>query len=772
MYSSKSQNATQTVTGIVIDKTTKGPLAFVNCRLTSKTFSKDVVSDTTGAFTFTEIPIGTITLGISSIGYLPAFLTSIEVTSGKIVALVIELETSVNNIDSIVVGNSKYKSAITSGEMPGAYKIAFPHSNRLAGSISDPARIVAHYPGIATAADMRNDLSIHGASPLGISWVVDDVPIPNPNHFGITGSTGGPVSLLNANCLQSSLFYVSAFPAEFSNALNGVFDLKLRNGSTKQIEYTSQFGFNGAEFGIEGPISKNNASFLFNYRYSTLKLFSLLGINFGTAATPSYQDAVFKVTYPLPKNSGTLTGFGIAGISDISILGKNKSVFDATHNGHNENYFLSTKLAVFGIAHQLPLSKNTTQKFTFALSLNTDQTTIERWLSSEQLKYTYVGRKATEHKALFSYKFSTKWRSKNTLSLTANFTMQQARYLDSVYIPPVYQKLNDFDGTISNVISAAEWKHKFSNKLAITLGLNYQSLFLNNSAALNPKIETKYTLAVGHVLSLAAGMNSQAQPSTLYFYQTTMVDSTVKKTNHDLKLSRNFYSSAKYQLTIKENLIASSELYFKKTLNVPIENVESSYSLLNAGADMDIAFKDSLSSEGIGHTYGLDFTIDKPFSNNNYILVTGSFFNAVFRGSDGQLRNTAFNRKFILNITTGFDTHLPGRRRPKLSFNARFLFAGGHWVTPIDLEKSKIENQAVYIVKDSYTKQLPPYSRLDLKIFRSINRKNVTHQFGIEMLNLLNKKNPWREIYNVNLKQIIRQNQMGILPVLFYKANF
>ncbi|MFT7073503.1 MAG: hypothetical protein ACJAX3_002500 [Patiriisocius sp.] len=43
--------------------------------------------------------------------------------------------------------------------------------------------------------------------------------------------------MLNNNILANSDFFTGAFPAEYGNALAGVFDLKIRNGNDEKFEF-------------------------------------------------------------------------------------------------------------------------------------------------------------------------------------------------------------------------------------------------------------------------------------------------------------------------------------------------------------------------------------------------------------------------------------------------------------------------------------------------------------------------------------------------------
>jgi len=183
--------------------------------------------------------------------------------------------------------------------------------------------MVSNFAGVMSSNDSRNDIVIRGNSPMGLLWRIDGVEVPNPNHFGAQGTTGGPVSMLNQNLLSNSDFMTGAFPSEYGNALSGVFDINLRSGNKNKFEFTGQVGFNGFEFAAEGPIwlGKNNTkgSFVVDYRYSTMELVNKLGIDFGTgAAIPKYKDLTIITDIPT-KKAGRFKFIGIYGNSFIQL---------------------------------------------------------------------------------------------------------------------------------------------------------------------------------------------------------------------------------------------------------------------------------------------------------------------------------------------------------------------------------------------------------------------------------------------------------------------
>ncbi|MFM7664488.1 MAG: carboxypeptidase-like regulatory domain-containing protein, partial [Bacteroidota bacterium] len=295
---------TQNVRGKVMDSETNFPLAGAKVEIDLKNENGTnyrAVTDAEGAFSIPAVPVGKYSLTTKYIQYEPKTQT-IEINSGKELILSILLQESVTNKEEVVVTGRKKGEIINELAVISAQQFSVEETNRYPGSRMDPARMASNFAGVQGADDSRNDIIIRGNSPLGVVWRVEGIDIPNPNHFAIAGSSGGPVSVLNNKILGNSDFIMSAFPAEYGNSVSGVFDLKLRSGNDQRHEFTGQFGLFGTEFLAEGPLNKKGtASFLMMGRYSTLSLFEVLGIQLGTDAIPTYGDVAFKFNFKLRK---------------------------------------------------------------------------------------------------------------------------------------------------------------------------------------------------------------------------------------------------------------------------------------------------------------------------------------------------------------------------------------------------------------------------------------------------------------------------------------
>ncbi|MBW1297427.1 TonB-dependent receptor, partial [Aquimarina litoralis] len=261
---------TGTIKGLVVDKQSETPLIGATVELLNTSETKGVITDLDGYFTLENVPLGRQIIRVSYIGFESITLPNIVVTSGKDAVVNVSLTEAFDSLDEVIITSDTNKSrAINKLTSVSARQFSLEEVTRFSGGRSDVGRLAANFAGVSAPDDSRNDVVIRGNSPTGLLWRLEGVPIPSPNHYSTLGTTGGPVSALNPNLLKNSDFITSAFPSEYGNAIGGVFDLGFRKGNKDDYEYTGQVGiFTGIEAMAEGPLGKNNGSFLVAGRYS------------------------------------------------------------------------------------------------------------------------------------------------------------------------------------------------------------------------------------------------------------------------------------------------------------------------------------------------------------------------------------------------------------------------------------------------------------------------------------------------------------------------
>lgn len=307
----------QTVRGTVLDKFSETVINNAEIHITN---DNDIVfttiTDSAGMFLINYIPVGRHNLLVSHKKYEDAYISEILVGSAKEIVLTIHLREKLSQLENLLVTDSESDNQTESDRIATSIKtFSVEDTRRFAASINDPSRMALSFAGVNSAgADVGNEIVIRGNSPRSLLWRLEGVEIPSPNHFVEDGYSSGYVNILSSQCVDKSNFLTGAFPAEYGNALSGVFDLKMRNGNNKKREYTAKIGIMGTELAIEGPFSKKGySSYLVNYRYSTLELLNKMGLNILGDNTPDYQDLNVKINIPTKKGN-QLSIWGIGGI--------------------------------------------------------------------------------------------------------------------------------------------------------------------------------------------------------------------------------------------------------------------------------------------------------------------------------------------------------------------------------------------------------------------------------------------------------------------------
>lgn len=295
-----AQTASQTIRGTVTDRDSGQPVAYATVVVMDWQPALGTTTDSLGRFSLRRVPVGRHDVEVSCLGYEPTQLREILVGSSKEVVV----RPTVNKTEPL---NSM---ALASGRM-----LSVEEASRYAGGMDDPARLVSAFAGVASTVG-NNGIVVRGNAPKFLQWRMEGVEIPNPNHFAeVTSFGGGGLTALSSQVLGNSDFYTGAFPAEYGNALSGVFDMYLRNGNNARHEHTFQLGILGIDAASEGPFSKDyDGSYLFNYRYSTLSLLTPLLPE--DAEGTNYQDLSFKLSFP-SRRAGTFSLWGI-GLIDRS----------------------------------------------------------------------------------------------------------------------------------------------------------------------------------------------------------------------------------------------------------------------------------------------------------------------------------------------------------------------------------------------------------------------------------------------------------------------
>jgi hypothetical protein len=795
---------TQTVRGKVIDKVVGVGLPGAIVQLKNSTATITATTDNNGNFKLINVPVGRQSFLFTYTGYKPMPINDVIVTSGKESYLNIEMEESAIAIAEVEIKASADTDVVSNMQSASMKAFSIEETERYAGSRSDPARMASNFAGVQGTNDSRNDIVVRGNSPSGLLWRMEEIDIPNPNHFAVAGSAGGPQSIINNKYLANSEFYTGAFPANYGNALGGVFDLKMRNGNNEKHERTFQFGFLGTELALEGPLSKKTgASYLITYRYSTLALFSKVNFNIGTSAVPGYQDMGLRLNFPT-KKAGVFSFSSIGGLSDIKIiLSKTNTRPKELYGDLNRDQYFASNMGVGILNHTYGFNSRTVMKTSLAYGVQTinvdhylilrDKNFIPKDTLPQILNYNFY-----EGKTTLAWYIKSKINPKNSIKSGLFINKIDVNFFDKV-------KINSLFDTIAEVINNKAFKtridtktsfyliqpyfsyvHKFNERLSFNGGVFTQYLTLNNKYSIEPRASFKFQINNNRSISLAYGLHSQMQQTYLYFTvpdsivnNNTLIPNTKRElSNKDLDFSKSQHIVLSHDIFKGKYLKFKTELYYQYLWNVPVYVVPSSVSLLNRGASFNRFFPIySMQNNGTGYNYGIEFTVEKLFHKHYFFMYSASLFESKYVGSNGITNNTDFNGNYIMNLLGGLEFNVGKNKKNILSFGAKATYGGGKRYSPVNIAASNAVMDVVAQNDKVNTLQFPAYNRLDLRVSYKVNYSKVGVEIALDLVNIMSTKNVLALSYapdpaNLQADPLIKNYQLGFLPLFYVKVDF
>ncbi|MDU1891488.1 MAG: TonB-dependent receptor [Dysgonomonas sp.] len=763
----QNKQLVQNIKGVVVDRLSGAPLPFISVGLLDMPQIGSITGDN-GQFTLENVPVGRHDLQASSVGYETSVMREIMVTSAKEVYLEIQLTEKAQELGEVVVTVKTNKDEpLNKMALFGGHMLSVEEASRYAGGMDDPARLVSSFAGVSPGVG-NNGISVHGNAPSLLQWRLEDVEIPNPNHFADVSTLGGGIlSSLSNNVLGNSDFFAGAFPAEYNNAVSGVFDMKLRNGNSNNFQHTLQAGLLGLDFASEGPISKkHNSSYIFNYRYSTTGLMNKVSPAGDLEQIMDYQDLNFKFNFPT-KNAGVFSVWGTALKDKIKPEIESPEEWEYKDDGKDSR--MKQLSAAAGLSHRYFFSNNAMLKTTLATTYSDTEATEDQY-DNNMVSTPYLNFNSKFTNLVLTSSFNKKYSSKHTNK--TGFTITNMRYDMDFQLAPFDTKpletISEGKGNTNLLSAYTSSLFNLSDNVSATLGVNGQYLTLNDSWTVEPRAAIKWQMSSKSSLGFAYGLHSRMEKMDVYFVKTRNTGDEL--VNKNLDFTKTHHLALSYNYKISDDMNLRVEPYFQYLYDVPVM-ADSSYSILNRN---NFYVEDALVNKGKGRNYGIDVTFEKYMTKGMYYMITASVLNSEYTGGDGVWHNTRYNRNYILNGLFGKEWMIGRNKQNVLGVNLKLTLQGGERYSPVDEAATMAhpDKETQYDETKAFSKQLSPMLLANYTISYRMNRKKVSHEFAIKGMNATGYKEYFGHEYNLQTGKIEPRRLKNSIFNMVYRLDF
>lgn len=719
------------IKGVVIDKSTRQPLEFVNVLVVGLGIGAS--TDANGNFLITQVPPGIYRLQASFLGYKTELTPEYRVN--HVTPYVqIELEEENASLNEVVVAASPFQKV---PESPVSLRvIGLQEIEKAPGANRDISKVVQNYPGVAfSPIGYRNDLIVRGGGPSENRFYLDGVEIPNINHFSTQGASGGPVGLIDADLIRSVKFYSGAFPADKGNALSSVLDFSLRDGGMERNSLKATLGASEVSLSSNGHIG-NKTSYLVSVRQSYLQaLFKILGLPF----LPAYTDASFKIETRFDSHN-ELTLLGLGGIDRMKL---NLGI-----EGEDAEYMLSYLPEINQETYTVGgVYRHYSQRHVQSIVLS------QSYLNNRNVKYRDNDESSEENLTLRlgSIEQETKLRMENTSSwsvwkVKAGFDLNYSRYKSNEYRKVFANALREYDyhtdlslwrwGMFASVDYAAPDKSFTASMGVRTDGNNYSDKMKELWRQLSPRLSVSYQLIEGLTLSGHVGLYYQLPSYTALGFK----GEEGEYVNRHLDYISVSQESLELSWTPNENMELSAEGFYKLYGHMPF-SLSDQIPLYCKGNDYGTIGNEALSSEAKGRSYGVELMFKWLLTQKLNLSSSLTIFKSEFKdGEQGSYVPSAWDNRFILNMsgTYNFPKHW--------SLGAKVSCIGGSPYTPYDVEKSSlveawnVQGRAYYDYSRYNQERLPVFGQLDVRVDKTFYLKKCMLGFYLDIQNITASK--------------------------------
>ncbi|HNQ67390.1 MAG TPA: TonB-dependent receptor [Bacteroidales bacterium] len=743
IFSAYAFSQTGQINGRVYNEINNEALPFSNIYIEGTEIGS--TSDFDGNFIMAGLKPGIYRLTVSSLGFETRVSQEIQVTPGKIATIEIPMREAALTLSEVTIKSQAYKK---SEESPVSLRnIGLSEIENSPGANRDISKVIQNLPGVAAIPGQnRNDVIVRGGASNESKFYLDDIEIPNINHFATQGASGGTNGILNADFIREVDFYSGAFPANRGNALSGIFNFKQIDGNKEEMKFRGSVGASEVSFTVDGPIN-DNTTYILSARRSYLNfLFQLIGLPF----LPTFNDMQFKIKSKLSDRS-EITFIGL-GAYDINVLDRNISEpteFQSYLLGFLSEYEQWTY--TLGAVYKQFRDKGYT---TYVVSRN--------MLNNRYYKYrdnivddSNLLNNYSSFEAENKFRIEDFFKTDNNYRFNYGINFEYARYYNdsylNIYTPFGRQEItydSNFDMFKYGAFAQVS-KSVLSNRLSLSAGFRldgneYSKSMSNPLEQFSPRISASFDISDKLSINMNTGRYYLLPSYTSLGYRNESNELVNK--NNDIKYIKSDHIIGGFAFRPNNTSAISIEGFYKIYDYYPF-SVKDSLVLAFKPVDFGVLGDEEIISSGKGHAYGIEVLSQNRFKGDWNLTASYTFAVSEFKDSGDKYVSTSWDNRHIFIITT------TKKFKNDWGIGLKWRFAGGLPYTPYDLITSSniiawdLNNRPYFDYSQLNTSRFKPFHQLDLRIDKSFNFKNSSLKFYIDIQNAYNFKSGSQDIY-------------------------
>jgi hypothetical protein len=763
---------TGSIRGTVVDNESRRPVPGASVLL--KDTPLGAAADTAGNYFIPSVPVGSYRVEFVCIGYEKRTVTDVIVKSNR--TAFVNTDMTVKAVQGQAVNVSAGYFKTSAAEPVSIQSLSYEEIRRAPGAREDVSRMLQNLPGVNPTSDDRNDLVIRGGSPTEVLFLMDRIEIPNPNHFGTQGATGGPISMINTEFVENMTFMSGGFTSEYGGRVSGAMDIRLREGNRFAFNGKADLYFGGAGGYLEGPLGKGRGSFLVGMHRSFLDFLTHV-MNYG--GTPIYSNTQGKVVYDL--DSRNRVSFQWLGGDDRINIGyevdKNDFTVGRPDTADYQKIDFRSRQLTAGIHWRSFWADNFYTQVTLSHSYNRFFTDVNAvGIAAENAAGKLINRSRVYETGMYDNtstenisiaRLDAEWQTGGKGSLSFGGHVKLNRFNHDISYVPVHPDRPDVFGqkplpigiqfrqeTTPKLGAYVNLKHRPFSRLTCNLGGRVDAFRLLGETSFSLRFNASYD--VNERVEFHGGVGRYFQNPEFIFITS---DLSNRRNLKDIQCDHfiagmNFLLSPSMRLTL--------EVFRKNYDQYPV-SADSGYEMIstaNTGSEYGSnGYSGRLKSLGRGKAAGVELLVHKKMSDRVYGLASYSHSVVRHKALDNVYRDGAFDNRNVFSLVFGW------RKSRSWEFSAKWRYAGGTPYTPYDREASIAVNEGRLDLSRVNESRFPDYHRLDLRVdHREYYRKgSLVEYFSIE--NVYGRQNVLNGYWNRGRQKMDFNYQTGFFII-------